>query len=101
DREGWKTYEREGTCIGGDDCRKNGNRITIALDDLPVLGVRFNAHDNVGTRADGKLTVRIDDNTVASYVDVARDGKRHEFDVDHLYGSKLVISTANDDEVVI
>lgn len=101
DREGWKSYERAGTCIGGADCRQNGSRITIALDDLPVLGVRFNAHDNVGTRADGKLRVRIDDNTVASYVDVARDGKRHEFDVDHVYGSKLVISTDNDDEVVI
>ena len=100
-REGWRTYERAGTCIGGADCRQNGNRITIALDDNPVLGIRFNAHDNVGTRADGKLNVRIDDQSIASYVDVARDGKRHEFDVDHLIGSKLVISTANDDEVVI
>jgi hypothetical protein len=100
-REGWKSYERAAGCIGGSDCRQNGNRITVALDDAPVLGIRFNAHDNVGTRADGKLSVRIDDNTIASYVDVARDGKRHEFDVDHLYGSKLVISTANDDEVVI
>jgi len=100
-REGWKTYERAGTCIGGAECRQNGQRITIALDDLPVLGVRFNAHDNVGTRADGKLNVRIDDHNIASYVDVARDGKRHEFDVDHLVGSKLIISTASDDEVVI
>lgn len=100
-REGWRTYDRAGTCIGGAECRQNGNRITIALDDQPVLGIRFNAHDNVGTRADGKLNVRIDDHSVASYVDVARDGKRHEFDVDNLVGSKLVISTANDDEVVI
>jgi hypothetical protein len=101
DREGWKSYERAGTCIGGSQCRQNGNRISIPLDDRPVLGIRFNAHDNVGARADGKLNVRIDDHNIASYVDVARDGKRHEFDVDHITGSKLVISTANDDEVVI
>jgi len=100
-REGWRNYERAGTCIGGADCRQNGNRITIALDDQPVLGIRFNAHDNVGTRADGKLNVRIDDHSIASYVDVARDGKRHEFDVDGIIGSKLVISTATDDEVTI
>ena len=100
-REGWRNYERAGTCIDGNDCRQNGNRITIALDDQPVLGIRFNAHDNVGTRADGKLNVRIDDHSIASYVDVARDGKRHEFDVDGIIGSKLVISTATDDEVTI
>jgi hypothetical protein len=35
----------------------------------------------------------------ASYVDIARAGKRHEFDVDKVRGSKLVISTASDDEV--
>ena len=97
---GWRTYSEHG-CIGGEECRKNGNRITIALDDAPVLGVRFFAHDNIGTRADGKLTVRIDDNAIASYVDVARNGKRHEFDVDNVRGSRLVIQTSNDDEVEI
>ncbi|HEX6159828.1 MAG TPA: hypothetical protein VF111_06655, partial [Thermoanaerobaculia bacterium] len=99
-RSGWRKYSESG-CIGGAECRKNGTRITIALDDAPVLGVRFHAHDSIGTRADGKLTVRIDDTAVASYVDVARDGKRHEFDVDNLRGQRLVISTANDDEVEI
>ena len=99
--EGWKTYGHGDQCIGGSQCRQNGNRISIALDDRPVLGIRFYAHDNVGARADGKLNVRIDQYSIASYVDVQRDGKRHEFDVDHIVGSKLVISTANDDEVVI
>lgn len=97
---GWRRYSEAG-CIGGNNCRQNGNRITIALEDAPVLGIRFWAHDSIGTRADGKLNVRIDDEAVASYVDVQRDGKRHEFDVDNLRGSRLVISTANDDEVEI
>jgi len=100
-REGWRSYPNAAACIGGDECRKNGRRITIALEDRPVLGVRFYAHDSIGTKADGKLSVRIDDETVGFHVDVQRAGKRHEFDVDNMFGSKLVIETANDDEVDI
>jgi hypothetical protein len=101
DRGGWRQYRDAGTCIGGNECRKNGTRILVPLEDAPVLGVRFHAHDNVGTRADGRLNVRIDDTTIASYVDVARNGKLHDFEVNNVRGSKLVISTATDDEVVI
>lgn len=98
---GWRSYPRSAGCIGGDDCRKNGNRITIALESQPVLGVRFFAHDNIGQRADGRLTVRIDNNAIASYIDVLRNGKRHDIDVDSVRGSRLVIETSNDDEVEI
>ncbi|MBV9492959.1 MAG: hypothetical protein JOZ54_01840 [Acidobacteria bacterium] len=97
---GWRSYPDRG-CIGGNECRKNGTRITIALDNAPVLGVRFFAHDNIGTKADGRLTVKIDDTSIASYVDVQRNGQRHELDVDNLRGSRLVIQTATDDEVEI
>lgn len=96
---GWRAYPRAAGCIGGTECGKNGKRITIALEDAPVLGVRFFAHDAIGERADGKLSVRIDDTTVGFYVDVQRNGKRHEFDVDNIVGSKLVIETASNDEV--
>lgn len=96
---GWRTYPRAGGCIGGDQCGKNGTRITIALEDAPVLGVRFFAHDSIGQRADGRLTVRIDSTTVAWGLDIRREGKRHELDVDNLNGSKLVIEAASDDEV--
>lgn len=96
---GWRPYPRAAMCIGGDECRKNGKRITIALENAPVLGVRFWAQDNIGARADGRLTVRIDDTNVAWYVDIKREGRRHEFDVDSVSGSKLVIETASDDEV--
>ncbi|HYI08813.1 MAG TPA: hypothetical protein VEK57_07055 [Thermoanaerobaculia bacterium] len=98
---GWRGYPRAATCIGGDECRKNGKRITIALEEAPVLGVRFHAHDSVGQRADGKLTVRIDDTTVGSYIDIQRAGKRHELDVDNVFGSKLVFEAASDDEIDI
>ena len=102
DRDGgWRDYPQAGRCIGGDQCRNNGDRITIALDSAPVLAVRFRAHDAVGARADGKLQVRIDDTIIASYVDVARSGKLHEFDVDRVRGSRLVISTSSDDEVEV
>jgi hypothetical protein len=96
---GWRPYPRAAMCIGGTECRKNGNRITIALENAPVIGVRFFAHDSIGARADGRLTVRIDDTNVAWYVDIKREGRSHEFDVDNVYGSKLVIETASDDEV--
>jgi hypothetical protein len=94
---GWRSYPRAAACIGGNDCRKNGDRITVALEDAPVLGIRFYAHDAVGQRADGKLSVRIDDKVLDSYIDVKREGKRHEMDVESLYGSKLVIEADNDE----
>jgi hypothetical protein len=98
---GWQAYPRAAGCIGGDECGRNGDRITVALEDAPVLGVRFYAHDAIGQRADGKLTVRIDDTTLGWTIDVQRAGKRHELDVDNIYGTRLVIETANDDEVDI
>lgn len=98
---GWKPYPRAAMCIGNDECRKNGKRITIALDDAPVLGIRFYAHDSIGTKADGALSVRIDDQTIDYYIDIQRAGSRHEFDVDNLYGSKLVIETASNDDVEV
>ena len=98
---GWRAYPRAAGCIGGDECGRNGNRITIALENAPVLGVRFYAHDAVGQRADGKLRVRIDDTQVGWTIDVLRAGKRHELDVDNVFGTRLVIETASDDEVDI
>ena len=98
---GWRSYPRAAGCIGGTDCRRNGDRITIALEDAPVLGVRFYAHDSVGQRADGRLSVRIDDEVIDSYIDVKREGKRHEIDVENMQGSRLVIEADNNDEVDI
>lgn len=98
---GWRAYPRAAGCIGGDDCRRNGDRITIALDDAPVIGVRFYAHDSIGERADGRLSVRIDDEVVDSFIDVKREGRRHDIDVDNKYGTRLVIEADNDDEVEI
>ena len=97
---GWRRYSEHG-CIGGSECRQNGKRITILLDSAPVIGVRFFAHDNIGQRADGKLSVRVDGHFIASYIDVQRNGRVHEFDVDHLRGEKLIIEVANDDEVEV
>jgi hypothetical protein len=96
---GWRAYPRAGGCIGGAECRKNGTRITVPLEDAPVLGVRFFAKDDIGTRADGKLDVRIDEQQLGWTIDVLRAGKRHELDADNVYGRRLVIEAANDDEV--
>lgn len=98
---GWRAYPRAAACIGGTECRRNGDRITIALENAPVLGIRFYAHDAIGNRADGRLSVRIDDESINSYIDVKREGRRHELDVQNLYGSRLVIEAEHDDEVEI
>lgn len=98
---GWRAYPRAAACIAGNDCRRNGDRITIALEDAPVLGVRFYAHDGIGQRADGRLSVRIDDDVIDAYIDVKREGRRHEIDVESKYGTRLVIEADNDDEVDI
>ncbi|HYK01899.1 MAG TPA: hypothetical protein VE974_09090 [Thermoanaerobaculia bacterium] len=97
--DGWRRYAQADACIGGNECRKNGNRITIALEDRPVLGVRFWASDEIGPKAGGVLNVRIDDTTVESYIDIKREGRRHELDVDNVEGSRLVIETGSNDEV--
>ena len=98
---GWREYPDADGCIGGAECRKNGTRITVALEDRPILGIRFYAQDGIGTRADGRLEVRIDDQSVASYIDVQRSGRRHELDVDNVWGKRLIIQTASDDEVEV
>lgn len=98
---GWRPYREMSGCIGGDLCRQNGKRITVGLEDAPVLGIRFFAHDAIGQRTDGRLTVRIDNEVIDGYLDVRREGKRHEFETDNLRGSRLVIETVNDDEVQI
>jgi hypothetical protein len=97
----WRPYPNASGCIGGTDCKRNGDRITIALADAPVIGVRFSAHDSIGQRADGRVRVRIDDEVIDPYIDVQRAGKRHEIDVDNPSGTRLVIETINDDEVEI
>ncbi len=98
---GWRAYPGAAGCIGGSDCGRKGDRITIALNDAPVIGVRFYAHDAIGQRADGRLRVRIDDEVIDPYIDVQRAGKRHEIEVDNITGSRLVIEATNDDEVEI
>jgi hypothetical protein len=100
-RSGWRQYPSAKGCIGGAECRRNGSRITIALEDQPVLGVRFFAQDNIGASAGGRLNVRIDGNTVESYIDVKREGRTHEYEVDSVRGTRLVIETASDDEVEV
>ena len=98
---GWRAYPAAQGCIGGDGCDQKGDRITIALQDMPVLGVRFYAHDAIGQRADGRVRVRIDDEVIDPYIDIQRAGKRHEIEVDSISGTRLVIETINDDEVEI
>lgn len=95
----WTSYKTDGRCIGGSECRANGSRIVIRLENDPVLAVRFRAHDAIGTRAEGKLNVEIDSESVAYYEDVPRDGRLFEYDLPGVPARKLTIEAATDDEV--
>src|SRR5687768_7387457 len=57
-----------GGCIGGSSCKER--RLRLPLEDRPVVAVRFRAHDQIGTKADGALRVKIDGNTVDSHIDI-------------------------------
>src|SRR5215212_1098915 len=94
----WVSYPDKG-CIGGSTCADR--RLRVALQDQPVIGVRFYAHDSIGEKAEGVLRVKIDGNTVDSYVDIPRAGKTFTIDVDGLVGRYLVFEPVNNDEVDI
>jgi hypothetical protein len=65
----WVSYQDSG-CIGGSTC--TDRRLRVALDDRPVIGVRFYAHDAIGEKAEGVLRVKIDGNVVDGYIDIPR-----------------------------
>lgn len=98
---GWELYEDEGGCIGGSRCGDQGDSIEIPLENAPVEGIRFHAHDGVGETQDGRLRVRIDAATVAPDFDVANEEQLYEFPVQGRRGRVLVVETRTDDEVVV
>ena len=97
----WELYEEEGGCIGGSRCGDQGDAIRIPLENAPVYGIRFHAHDDVGDTSDGRLRVRIDAAAVAPEIDVAKEGQVYELSAEGRKGRFLVIETRTDDEVVV
>jgi hypothetical protein len=101
ERREWRAYSDQSSCIGGDRCRDEGTAIRIPLEDAPVWGVRFHAHDNIGERTKGHLRVRIDRRTLARDIDVPRDGQIYNLQVDGVQGRYLVLEAIAQDEVVV
>lgn len=97
----WELYEEEGGCIGGSRCGDQGDSIQIPLENAPVYGVRFNAHDDVGDTRDGRLRVRIDATPIAPELDVANESRLYELPVAGRRGRFLILETRADDEVVV
>jgi hypothetical protein len=97
----WELYEEEGGCIGGSRCGDQGDSIQIPLENAPVYGIRFNAHDDVGDTRDGRLRVRIDATPIAPDLDVANEGRLYEMPVAGRRGRFLILETRADDEVVV
>jgi len=95
----WVDFSKYDACIGGEECSKG--KIRVPLDGRPITGIRFNAHDDVGSRSGGKFELRVDGQVIATNVDVKRSGKLHEFQVDHLAGRELRIEPLAKDEIVV
>lgn len=99
--QGWVRYEQEGGCIGGDRCERNGERLRVPLYDDAVYGVRFHAHDDVGSRSRGHLRVLIDARVIAYDIDVAKSGEVYEVAVQGMHGRYLEFEALYNDEVVV
>lgn len=97
----WELYDEEGGCIGGSRCGDQGDSIRIPLEDSPVLGIRFNAHDDVGETRGGRLRVRIDSEAVGGDLEITGTASLYELPVPQRRGRFLIIETRSDDEVVV
>lgn len=101
ERREWKPYPESSGCIGGERCSDQGRAIRVTLEDAPVWGVRFLAHDNVGPRTKGHLRVRIDRRTLARDIDVPRAGEVYTLQVEGVRGHTLIFEAIANDEVVV
>ncbi|HVF38442.1 MAG TPA: hypothetical protein VM939_00990, partial [Gemmatimonadaceae bacterium] len=95
----WREFPAQKGCVGGSRC--SDKRFRIALDDRPVIAVRFRAHDQIGETAGGVLRVKIDGDTIRGYLDIPRAGELFTIDVDELRGRQLVFEPVTNDEVEI
>jgi hypothetical protein len=95
----WQSYEDDGGCIGGSQCEDE--ELRIQLEDAPVVGVRFHAHDDVGGRSRGHLRVRIDGDVLRRDIDVPKDGEDYELNAERKRGRYLIFEALGDDEVVV
>ncbi|HKI03766.1 MAG TPA: hypothetical protein VKK31_17430 [Thermoanaerobaculia bacterium] len=101
ERREWRAYPEEAGCIGGERCRDQGNVIRIRLEDAPVYGVRFHAHDKVGEHTRGHLGVRIDSRRLAKDIDVPRVGQIYSLQVEGARGRYLIFEVLTAEEVVV
>jgi len=99
--EVWVPYPHASGCYGGELCRANGKGATVRLRPLPVLAIRFYAHDELGETFRGRLLVRLDLHVLAREIDVSRDGAVIELDAAGLAGRDLHLEVVGDDEVVV
>ncbi len=99
--EGWRDYPEAAACIGGSRCGGDAAVVAISLEDAPVVGIRFSAHDDVGSHRNGRLRLEVDGRRIAEIGEITRLATPHEIALDGLRGQRLVIAPAADDEVVI
>ncbi len=97
--DGWTVYRNEQGCIGGELCTKGSLVIRLARE--PIERLRFVAHDDFGSKFEGKLQVRIDDKILDRRLDILRQGSLHTLEARGRRGDYLIFEALGDDEVMI
>jgi hypothetical protein len=91
----------EGGCVGGPRCGGSRSEIRIPLGNSPIRAIRFQAHDNVGDKSQGRLRVLIDDRVLGQDFEVAKYGSSWAVPANGIRGRYLIFKAAADDEVMV
>ena len=97
-----RTYDG-GPCLDagqGDYCYRRERRIVLPY--YPqILSIKFFAHDDIGSKTDGKLNVYVDGRRVGSNINIKSYGRIHELtfyrDRYRLIGKEIVFRAVSDD----
>lgn len=90
-----------GGCIGGRECGGSSRKIRVELEHRPVRSIQFRARDNVGSKNNGRLRVRVDDTVLEESLDIPRAGKLFKVEGGDIRGKHLILEAQGDDEVVV
>ncbi len=97
---GWVSYRDRDGCYGrGNRCRDRGDTLSVRLENRPVYRLRFQAHDDLGSRTEAQMEVRIDGKMIQR-MDVKKRGRRYDIPLNGIYGNRLEIRVYEDDAMI-
>jgi hypothetical protein len=97
---GWRSLIQEPACIGGRLCADSGAELRFDLGGAGIKALRLVLHDRVGSLANGRLRVAVDDRVLET-IDVPDTATAIELGLDGTPGRWLLLRAVADDEVVL